>query len=183
MAFWIESHGVTKVRVYCTVYLSHALLKGSCPGYNLSKSHFSGSDSICLSLVLLRTLSHYFPQKLIITSNQGSTAARAHQRRYYLPFKVCAAQQFRVQQQALPRIAFQHWATVGHVTRHRRSATKFTRFTRRDLHFHSQSPKSKNAVFHKLPSVTSPDKRFGSETLPAFILTFLLFCVAKVSFY
>lgn len=183
MAFWIESHGVTKVLVYYTAYLSHGLLKGSCPWYNLSKSHFSGSDSICLSLFLLGTFSHSSPEKLIITSNQGSTAAGAHQRRHYLPFKVCAAQQFRVQQQASPWAAFQHWATVGHVTRHRRAATKFTRFTRQDLHFHSQSPKSKNAVFHKLPSVTSPDKWFGSETLPAFILTFLLFCVAKVSFY
>lgn len=75
MAFWIESHGVTKVLVYCTAYLSHGLLKGSCPWYNLSNSHFSGSDSICLSLFLLGTLSHSSPEKLIITSNIGSTAA------------------------------------------------------------------------------------------------------------
>lgn len=95
---------------------------------------------------------------------------------------MCAAQQFRVQQQASPRAAFQHWATVGHVTLHCRSATKFTQFTRRDLCFHSQSLKSKNAVFHKLPSVTSPDKRFGSETHRAFILTFLLLCATKVRF-
>lgn len=102
---------------------------------------------------------------MIIASNHGRTAVRAHQGRHYLSFKMCAAQQFRVQQQASLRAAFQHWATVSHVTQ---SLSNKVHTVHKICIFALNHQNQKMQFSTNSPSVTSPDKWFGSKTLCAF---------------